>query len=377
MATFERIRAGVIGYGIGKIYTATLRNVGLYYPDFPGVDLVAISTASDASGEKAVQQFGFERRTTDYRDLLAADDINVLVIATPNHLHHEMMLNALQTDKAIYFDKPLANNLTEAREILAASRQTGRDAQIIFEFRFAPATQIAHQMIQDGRLGDIYTFRATYFRSSYIDPQKPLRWKASLAQSGGGSTQDLTSHILDLVIRLVGMPERVSAQLRTFIHERPAARGSAEKAPVETDDHATLLCAMPGGTIGTVEAGRLLTGAQNDLAIEVYGSQGSLKWSLMDPNHLYVADGRMPADERGWIKVPTLQRYPGAILPGDDVPVGMMRFHVASMAAFLRSTLDGTPYDPGIEQGARVQAVIEAAIQAARTDTWVDVPPIA
>ena len=226
-------------------------------------------------------------------------------------------------------------------DLLQVARETGRDAQLIFEFRFCPALQHARELIQDGRLGDIYAFRASYFRSSYVNPDKPLRWKGSFAQSGGGVLNDYMPHLIDMIIWLVGMPTRVTSQMRTFVDNRPAEKEGIERIPIDTDDHAIILNELPGGAIGTIEAGRMISGAANDMNVTICGSKGSLKWDLMDTNYLYFADNTLPASEGGWIQIPTIQRYPDAVIPGADVPPGMMRFHIASMADFLRCTLDG------------------------------------
>ncbi len=365
----QPIRVGLIGYGIGKVYAAALRNVEMYYADTPPVKLVAVATSSEASGRLAIEQSNFERSTTDYRDVLASDDINTVVIATPHYLHREMLVVALSTDKAIYTDKPLANTLNEAQEIVATARAKGRDAQLSFTLRYCPAVQEARKLLQARRLGKIYAFRLAYFRSSYRNPEKTLRWKAEMAKSGGGVISDLVPHLVDLLIWLIGMPEQVAAQTRIFIHERPATKGGREKVRVETDDHVIIQVAMPGGTIGTIEAGRLIAGAISNVAVEVYGSEGSLRWNLMDPNYLYVVESRKTeGGEQGWQQRPTVQNYPNASIPGADVPVGGMRFYIAD---FLRKTREEQPYDPGLEQGLRVQEVIDMATRAARTGTWI------
>lgn len=366
------MRVGMIGYGIGKVYAAALRNVRMYYNDLPDVELVAIATTSEASGKLAVEQQGFKRSTTDYREVLASDDINTVVIATPHYLHREMLLAALETDKAIYTDKPLANNLQEAREIVALASQRGRDAQMSFTLRYCPAVQYARSMLQEGRLGRIYSFRLAYYRSSYRDPQKPLRWKAEKAKSGGGVLNDLVPHLTDLLIWLVEMPEQVAAQTRTFIGERPIAKGSSETIRVDTDDHVIIQAELPGGPIGTIEAGRLIAGAISDVSVEIYGSEGSLFWKLMDPNYLYFADGRRAESaDGGWQQIAMVQNYPAAKIPGADVLVDGMRFNIDAFADFLKRTCEGSAYDPGLVQGMRVQEVIEAAAQAAQDRTWI------
>ena len=150
MASLSHIRVGLIGYGVGKLYAAALRSLRLYYPDMPEVELIAVATASEESGKRAVDHFGFKWHTTDYQKLLASDDINVVVIATPTYLHREMLIDSLETDKAIYMDKPIAMNLAEAHEILTVAKKNKRDAQMIFEIRFCPALQYAHNLIQQG-----------------------------------------------------------------------------------------------------------------------------------------------------------------------------------------------------------------------------------
>lgn len=370
----EPLRAGLIGYGIGKVYAAALRSAEMYYAGLPKVELIAVATSSAASGRLAVEEAGFERSTTDYRELLESTDLDLVVIATPHYLHREMLLAALPRRMAIYTDKPLANDLGEAREIVATASALGRDAQLSFPLRYCPAVQHAQTLLQGGQLGDIYSFRLSYYRSSYRDPQKPLRWKAEMSRSGGGVLSDLVPHLADLLIWLVGTPERVAAQTRTFIPQRPKASGSGESVQVETDDHVIIQAALPGGAIGTLEAGRLIAGAISAVTIEVYGSGGSLRWNGMDPNYLYVAGGARVDGEQTWRQIPTVQSYPGALIPGADVSVGGMRYYIAACADFLTRTLAGQPYDPGLAQGLRVQEVIEMAAQSARAGKWVTRP---
>jgi predicted dehydrogenase len=377
MATFERIRVGIIGMGVGSLYAASLKSIRPYYPEFPEVDLVCVATHDQESAITAKRHFGFERHTTDYLQLLQSEDINVVIITTPNHLHYEMLMAALETDKAIYMDKPLAHNLSHARELRAKAQELDRDAQMVFEFRYCPALIYAHQLIQQGRLGDLYAYRTQYYRSSYINPEKPLRWKGQLSQSGGGVLMDYAPHLIDQALWLVGMPDRVSAMKKTFIQSRPEAKGSENWIPVETEDHIIVLTDGPDGCLGTIEAGRVIQGAVNEMEVEVYGSQGSLKWHLMDPNYLYVAGSGMEMSEPGWHRIPTVQNYPDSTLANKDLPIGMMRFHIACLADFLRRSIEGDHYDPGLVQGLAVQAVIDAAYRATETTIWEEVPEVA
>jgi predicted dehydrogenase len=372
MSSYARIGVGIIGYGIGRIYATAFHNAGIYYQGFPPIDLVGVCTQSQASLEKAKNHFGFQIATTDYHELLERDDINVIVVATPNNLHFPMLMDSLKSHQAIYTDKPLTRELDEARQVADFAQQLGKDLFIGFQYRFSPAMQMAHQLIQDGRIGQIYSFRGSYFRSSYVNLHKSVRWKGKFAGGGHGVLSDLASHVLDLMTWLIGMPTKVSAQLRTFIPERPSGKdGSLET--VETDDHALLQLSLDDGGVGTVEVGRLITGAVMDVGIEVYGSLGSLRWNLMDSNYLYFAERQGLTEEQGWTRIPTVTRYPGAFLPDPDFPDGMMRCYIAAAAEFLRSTLEGKPYDPGLQQGLRIQTIIEAAAQSDGSGAWVEV----
>jgi predicted dehydrogenase len=372
MAPIVSLKAGVIGYGVGRIYAAGLRGLRSYYPDLPEIELVEIATRSEQSGLRAQHDLGFARQTTEYGRLMEAKDIDLVVIASPPDLHERMVIDALRAGKAVLVDKPLAHNLESAARMVAEADRLGRDAGLVFEFRYAPAMLMARELIQTGKLGRVYSFRGAYFRSSYVDPAKPLRWKGIRSISGGGSLNDTAPHVIDLITWMIGPFSRLTAQTRTFIPERPGAEGKPTQ--VETDDHVLIQAALAGGGIGTIESGRLITGAVNDLTIEVYGEIGSLRWSLMDPNYLHVAGAESSAESRGWRQIPTVQRYPDAAMPGWDVPVGMLRFYIANLADFVRRTLERRTYDPGLPDGLRVQKMVDAAARAAESGIWVELP---
>lgn len=372
----ETFRVGLVGFGMGKTYAAALKTVNLFYPAMPPIELYGVATSSIYSSKLAHQRFNFKVSTTDYMQLLQHAEINTILITVPNAMHHPILLQALSTDKFILSDKPLAANLEQALEIYHSARALNRDTGMLFEFRFSPAMQTARQMIADGRLGDIYSFRAEYFRPSYVDPQRPLRWKASAAQ-GAGALGDLGAHLIDLVTWLLGPVSQVCAQKRIFIKERPVGVGPSDRGKVESDDHTIVQACLASGAIGTIEAGRLVTGSVNDVSLAIYGSQGSLRWNLMSGDYLYYADGRGPANERGWLQIPTVQRYLQAELPPADFTAGKFRYIVAAMADFLNRTLTDQPYDPGLRQGTRVQAIIEAAERSHTNGGWEDVMMIA
>lgn len=230
--------------------------------------------------------------------------------------------------------------------------------------------QRAAAMIREGTIGELYSFRGEYLRSSYIDPSRSVRWKGDAAQRGG-SFDDLGSHLLDLFTWMLGMPEKLVAQKKTLVPTRRSANGQVSQ--VTSEDHAWAFLQYPQGCIGTLETSRVSAGRINDVNIEITGSKGALKWEQTNPNYLYFADASRPEKEISWLQLPVFQDYPGAVLPGADYPVGMMRYHIASAASFIQNTVSGSPYQPGLEQAYQVQRVLDAAHDSAqKANQWVE-----
>ena len=179
----QTLGVGMIGYGfIGKVHCHAHQSLPLLYDPLPArTRLVGVCTATEASGKKAQEQAGFTFATTDYRDLLARDDIHLIHICTPNDAHSAVILDALRAGKHIYCDKPLALNVEEAQEIVALARTVATVQQMTFNYRFVPAIMRARQLIEAGFLGDLFQFRAAYLHAGYIDPNRPFSWRLDFA----------------------------------------------------------------------------------------------------------------------------------------------------------------------------------------------------
>jgi predicted dehydrogenase len=381
MSVQREIRIGLVGYGfIGKVHTLAYQILPMMYDPFPvHIRLVGVSAASQASTQRGVEQGRYEFGTTDWRELMARDDIDVIDCCTPNFLHKEVLIAAMRAGKHVYCDKPLAMNLTEAREILSVAQETGVQHQMTFNYRFIPAMMRARQLVEEGFLGRVFSFRAAYLHAGYIDPNRPFTWRLDAARGGGGALFDLGSHVLDLIRFLLGDYESVQALTETFIKERPLPGKAGERMAVGVDDLALMTVRMANGAVGTVEASRLATGTNDELRLEIHGSQGALRFNLMDPNWLYIYDVREPGapigGDRGFKAIETVQRYPPpAVLPGPKFSVGWMRYHIASQHDFITSLIEGQPTSPDFEDGMRIQEVMEAAYISAGEDRWVSLP---
>lgn len=367
----------MIGYGfMGKMHSYAYASLPFVYDPPPAkVKLVGVCAASEASRNLAIERAGYEFATGDYRELLDRDDIHIINVCTPNYLHKEQAIAALAAGKHLYCDKPLAMNAAEAREVVDAAERTNLTCQITFHNRFSPAMLRARQLVEDGFLGDILSFRGVYLHSGYADPDRPMSWRLDLAQSGGGALVDLGSHLIDLMRMLVGDFARVQGNLQTIVKERPIAKGSPEKETVLVDDLAVMQVELASGAIGTLEASRVATGAQDDLRIEIHGTRGAIRFDMMEPNWLWAYDDTRPSaplgGDRGYSRIECVQSYPKpAALPGAKTPVGWMRFHIASIHEFVSNVVAGRPGSPSLRDGLVVQEVMDAVVRSSQTGRW-------
>lgn len=372
---------GMAGFGfIGKVHAYGYRNQSLFYDPAPAkVKLVGVCTSRPQTAAAAAETGDFDYGTTDFQTLLDDDRIDIIDVASPNNLHHEEVLAAFGAGKHVYCDKPLTVSLTSAKAIKAAAEAHPHLVHgMAFHMRFIPATMRARQLVQEGFLGRVFHFRATYFHAGYTDPLKPLNWRITRA-AGGGCLSDLGSHVIDLLSYVMGDDyEAVRATTETFVKQRPVAKGSTEMAPVEVDDYVAFQARLRSGALGLIEASRFATGTHDGLTFEIYGEKGALKFDMMDPNYLYAYDATVPEAElggrRGWTQIECIQRYPKpSVLPSPKLPVGWMRFHAHCLFDFLSAIVAKRPGTATLLDGVRTQAVDEAVRQSAENGNWVEV----
>ena len=365
---------GMIGYGfMGKMHSYSYASLPFVYEPPPArVRLVGVCAASEASRSLAMERAGYEFATGDYRELLDRPDIRIINVCTPNYLHKEQAMAAIRAGKHVYCDKPLALSASEAEEMAVLARQSGLTCQVTFQYRFCPAVLRARQMVEEGFLGDVISFRSVYLHSGYTDPKRPISWRMQREKSGSGALGDLGSHAIDLMRWLAGDIAGVQARLRTLVKQRPVSAGSSEMVPVTVDDHAIVELELANGALGTLEASRIATGTADDLRFEIHGTRGAIGFDLMDPNWLMVYDDTRPGGayggERGWQRIECVQNYPKpAALPGGKAPVGWMRFHIAAIHSFVQRVVEGRPGEPSFDDGLAVQRIIDAAIASSES----------
>ncbi|MCB9140226.1 MAG: Gfo/Idh/MocA family oxidoreductase [Caldilineaceae bacterium] len=373
------LKIGLIGYGgIGRVHALAYRSIPFYYGlPADSVQVAGVATTHAESARKAAQEIGCGFWTADYRELLARPDIDVVDVTVPNVAHAEIVVAAAQAGKHIYCEKPLAMNVAEAQRMVAAANAAGVKTQMTFNFRFFPAIIRARQLMDEGFLGKIFSFRGRYYRSSYIDPLKPISWRQQRAVAGGGVLFDLGSHVLDLLYYLLGDFDQVQAVMETLITERPAAANVQETVAVDVDDIVFMHARMADGTLGLVESSRMGTGSPNELVVEIFGEKGALRFDAQDPSWLQVYDVRDANKPlgglRGMTRVETVGRYEGARSPDWSMAPSFVRAHAECQYQFLKAVAEDGPAAPTLADGLHIQAVMAAAETSSREARWVRV----
>jgi predicted dehydrogenase len=369
----------MIGYGgIGRVHAMAYRDIPFTY-GLPAhlINIIGVATTRAETAKKAADEIGCSIFTADYRELLQHSDIDLIDCCTPNHMHEEIILAAAKAGKHIYCEKPLAMNVEQAQRMVQAVQVAGVKTQLTFNFRFFPAIYRAKQLIEAGFLGRVFSFRGRYFRSSYIDPSKPLSWRLSKDVSGGGALLDLGSHSIDLLSYLLGPFASVQATLETLIKERPLKAGSSENGPVDVDDFALINVRLHDGTLGNIEVSRMGTGLNNECLFEIYGELGAMRFNAEDPSYLEIYDVRDAASPhgglRGFKKLETVGRYDGQQAPDATMPTGFVRTHTECQYQFLKAIWEDRDGSPNLADGLHVQQVMAAAERSSDLGTWVNV----
>ena len=340
----------------------------------------ALRTISARDG-KALAEFadrwGWERHTTRWREIAQDDEIELVDVATPNHVHAEQAIAMLEAGKHVACEKPLAGNLADARAMRAAAKRAakkGAKTFVWFNYRRAPAIGFAWKLIQEGRLGRIYHVRANYLQS-WGGPDVPLLWRFQKKHAGSGAHGDLNAHIVDLARFLVGeeITEIHGAVARTFITERTIP-GSKKKGKSDVDDAVLFLASFKGGAVASFEATRLAAPHQNANRIEINGEKGSLRWNFEDMNVLEFHDQTDHGGgnrESGWRRIMCTSAgdHPYAASWWPDAHVLGYEHGFVNMAADVVRAVAGRKPEvplPDFEDAYQTQRVLEAALVAAR-----------
>jgi predicted dehydrogenase len=353
----------VIGYAfMGKAHSHAWRNVAALRPGAPGVRQQVLVGRDAAAVGAAAEQYGWAETATDWREVLERDDIDIVDVCVPGHLHAEVAIAALDAGKHVIAEKPLANTMAEAEKMVAtarAARQRGVHSMVGFNYRRVPALALARRHVADGRIGDVRQVRISYLQDWLADEDAPMTWRLRRELAGSGALGDLASHAVDQVRYLLGQEvTEVNALTHTFVPQRTGDSGLED---VTVDDAAWSTMRTSGGAVVSLEVTRMATARKNALGIEVYGSAGALRFDLESLNHLDECLDGGDGFARRLVTEPGDPYVDGWWPPGHVL--GWDATFTNQAADFLTALAAGEEPTPSFEDGLAVQRVL-AAIEA-------------
>jgi predicted dehydrogenase len=382
----NQVRVGMIGYKfMGKAHSHAYRDIPMFFPNTPRPVMKAICGRNEEAVRQAAGQFGWEEAATDWRELVSRDDIDLIDINAPSDAHKEIAIAAAGAGKHLFCEKPLALTLADAREMLAAAETAGVKHMVGFNYRFAPAVQLARKLIGEGRLGRIYHFRATFLQDWIVDPEFPLVWRLDKTIAGSGAHGDLGAHLIDMARFLVGEMTEVVGMSETFVKERPlpgsmtglsaTGSGSGSKGLVTVDDATLFLCRFANGALGSFEATRFAAGHRCTNSFEINGSLGSVKFDFERMNELQVYFTGDPADVQGFRRVlatDPAHAYSEAWWPPGHT-IGYEHTFIHEMVECLKALQENRQPVPNFHDGVLCQAVLEAVERSIAEKRWVQI----
>ncbi len=365
---------GYIGFGsMGKTHSYSALSVP-YFFDAPDVSpvLYGVAATSYENAVKYAERFGIKKAYRDFRELIDDRDVVVVDICTPNVFHREEILYALEAGKDIYCEKPLCASYEEAREVADAARNTKSVCGVVFNTRFLLPVMRAKELISSGRIGRILSYDFSFLHSSALDPNR-TGWKQD-RRFGGGVLYDLGSHAVDLAEHLCGRIARVTGKSQIAFDHRRSFDGE-ENWVTNAEEAFYIRCEGEDGAVGTVRVGKIFQGTNDDFTFEIYGTEGSLKFSLMEPNWLRFYDASSDGDVRGQTVIECVGRYPAPAtgFPGQKAPVGWIRGHIGAMFNFLSCVVSRETPSPSFEDGARNLLVLDTASKSDECGATLDV----
>jgi predicted dehydrogenase len=387
------LRVGMIGYAfMGAAHSQAWRTAHHFF-DLPVVPTMAILCGrTESAAAAAADKLGWSAWVTDWRDVVARDDIDVVDICTPGDSHREIALAALEAGKHVLCEKPLANTVAEAEEMTDAAERAAKRgvwSAVGFNYRRVPALALARRLIESGRLGDIRHIRAQYLQDWIVDPEFPLVWRLQKDKAGSGALGDIGAHVIDIAqfltgSRLVG----VSGLLETFVKQRPlpdaasglsasSGEGGTQRGDVTVDDAAVFFGRTDAGALAIFEATRFATGRKNAIRIEVSGSDGALAFDFESMNELHVYDGTVAAADAGFRRIlATEPDHPHMDVwwpPGHGL--GYEHTFTHEIVDFVIDVCAGRQPTPSFADGLGVQRVLDAVEQSSRNNSqWTPIP---
>ena len=376
----KKLNVAMIGYGfMGRTHSNAYCKVNHFFDlEYEPVLRAACARKQDKLAAFA-ENWGWETTETDWRKLIERDDIDLVDIGSPNNTHHDIAIAAAEAGKMVLCEKPLAMNAEEGRAMTEAIEKAGVANMVWFNYRRVPAIALAKHLVDEGRLGRVFHYRATYLQDWTISPDLPQGgeglWRLDADVAGSGVTGDLLAHSIDTAIWLNGGIDEVTAMTETFIKERALQDEPDKRKPVTIDDACAFLARFENGSLATFESTRYARGRKNQNTFEVNGELGSIYFDLEDAHQLQYTDHRDDSHVQGWRTIlvtdpdhPYMGNWwvPGCV-------IGYEHTFINALADFLKGLETGEPVRPNFRDALETQRVCDAVLKSAEKRTWESV----
>ncbi len=378
----KQIRIGLIGYGfMGRAHSNAYSQVGHFFPSNHQLVLQAVCARDEAKAREFADKWGYASVETDWKKLIARDDIDLIDIAVPNNLHAEIAIAAAKAGKMILCEKPLAMNPKQAEEMVKAVQKAKVPNMVWYNYRRCPAVVLAKNIIDSGKLGKVFHYRANFLQDWTISADLPqggtALWRLDVKAAGSGVTGDLLAHCIDTAMWLNGGIKDVNAMTETFIKERKHnLTGKVEKVGI--DDACIFHCHFNNGSLGLFESTRYARGHKALYTLEINGEHMSLKWDLHDLHRLQIFDHSDAGIERGWKSIHVSDGdhpYCGNWwVPG--LQLGYEHSFIHQVVEFIKGLESGQPARPNFKDGLATDYVVDAVLASAKAKKWTKVKQV-
>ncbi len=379
MAQKKPLNIGLVGYGfMGRTHSNAYKQVSQFFDLEYRPVLKAVCGRSEENARKFAENWGYESFETDWRKIVERKDIDAVDICTPNDSHAEIAIAAAKAGKMVLCEKPLARTLKESLPMVEAVEKAGVPNTVWYNYRRVPAVTMAKQLIEEGRLGKIFHYRANFLQDWTISADLPQGgaglWRLDAAAAGSGVTGDLLAHCIDTALWLNGSIDTVTAMTETFVKERKHnLTGKVEK--VSIDDACAFLCRFQNGSLGLFESTRYARGHKALYTLEINGEKASIRWDLHDLHRLQYFTHDDEGKLRGWRSIhvtdgdqPYMKHW---WVPG--LQIGYEHSFIHQVADFLENLAAGKPCSPTFREALETQAVCDAVLDSAETKQWQSV----
>ena len=382
----REIGIGVVGFGwMGRVHTSSYRRVVEHFPDLGIRPRLVVAADVSETRRRQAERVGFAETTDDWRAVVEHPGVELVSITMPNSMHREVALAAIAAGKHLWVEKPVGRGVEDTAAVAEAARDAGVLTGVGFCYRFAPAVQHARHLICAGEVGEVTHYRGVFLADYANRPDAAASWRFLRADAGSGALGDLMAHVVDMTHFLVGPIDRVSGRTATMIPRRPrlpvgegthfSRVATDDLVDVENEDWAAALIELEGGTVGSLEASRVIVGPHVRMRFEVHGTTGALAWDLERMNELQRFELSENGGYEGYMTVHAGAQHPGfaAFQPGAGVPMGYDDLRVLEARNFLEAVRDGEQREPGLEEMLTTARVLSAIERSEVSRAWEDV----